>query len=230
MSARDALLSMRKRIEQKARSVGRDPASVRLLAVSKLQSTEKIHELFAAGQLDFGENYVQELLRKKDELAKPGPRWHLIGHLQKNKAKLITGLCELIHSVDSAELAELLSRKAAEKGLRERILLQVNTGEEDSKEGIPATELPDLIDGIRGLPGLELHGLMTMPPLQSEASRNRPHFRLLRDLLVENAPRAAGHPWRELSMGTSHDWEVALEEGATYLRLGTVLFGERPKN
>lgn len=205
--------------------VGRDPGSVKLLAVSKLQPVEKILQLIAQGQKDFGENYPQELSGKMETLKdQKDLRWHLIGHLQRNKLKLVSGRCELIHSIDSLSLAQSLSRKAEEAGHLEKILLQVNVAGEASKEGFSAENLLELWPTISHLPALEIHGLMTMPPLQNEPEQNRHHFRETKNLLSK---LKGGHPMNQLSMGTSHDFEVAIEEGSTMIRLGTVLFGER---
>lgn len=227
MSAREAFLTLKTRIDARARELGRDPAGVKILAVSKLQPVEKIQELAREGQMDFGENYVQELLLKQGAVSDPSIRWHLIGHLQKNKVKLVVGRCHLIHSVDSLELAQLVSRKAGESGTTQRILLQVNTGGETTKEGFDGPAFLSALPSIAALPNLELHGLMTMPPFENEAASNRAFFAGLRDLLQKTRPQIGSHPWNQLSMGTSHDWETALEEGATILRLGTVLFGSR---
>lgn len=228
MSAREAFLSLKKQVDVKIAELKRNPATVRLLAVSKLQPVEKIMELRKESQFDFGENYVQELLLKQDSLTDSAIRWHLIGHLQKNKVKQVVGRCHLIHSVDSFELAEMLSRKAADHGSTERILLQVNVGGEATKEGFSVESFKEVLPQIATLSNLELHGLMTMPPLENHAEANRAHFRRLRELLESTRFQVGTHPWNELSMGTSHDWETALEEGATILRLGTVLFGARP--
>jgi hypothetical protein len=209
---------------------GRDPSKVKILAVSKLQSTEKILELAKQGQKDFGENYVQELTEKMDALASRDFRWHMIGHLQRNKMKFVCGKTELIHSMDSLDLVKALDRRAAETNVTEKILLQVNVGEERSKEGFTMEELREDWPILSRLSYLTVHGLMTMPPLQNNAEENRVHFRKLREFLEElrSSPQALAHPLNELSMGTSHDFEVAVEEGATYVRLGTTLFGNRP--
>ncbi|MBX2988491.1 MAG: YggS family pyridoxal phosphate-dependent enzyme [Bdellovibrionaceae bacterium] len=219
----------RQLIEEACRRAGREASCVRILAVSKRQPVEKIVDLSAQGQDDFGENYVQELAAKMTALEGRGLRWHLIGHLQKNKIKLVSGRCALIHSVDSLALAEALNRRAGERGLTEKILLQVNVGEEITKEGFSPEKLRQDAALIFALPHLEIQGLMTMPPLQNDAEQNRPFFRRLRELAAELRARhsTARHPLRELSMGTSHDFVVAVEEGATLVRLGTVLFGER---
>jgi len=208
--------------------------SALLLAVSKLQPVEKIRELYLQGQRDFAENYVQEALDKQKQLADlTDLRWHLIGHLQKNKAKLICQKFHLIHSVDSLQLAELIDRKTKEvaHGHIQKILLQVNIASEDSKEGFDVESLirdwPQLIS----LSHLQICGLMTMPPLENSPENNRTHFKKLSDLLKQLKTKTPGtlHPLSELSMGTSHDFQVALQEGATIVRLGTILFGERPQ-
>lgn len=207
----------------------RAATDAKLVAVSKKQPVEKILALAGEGQVDFGENYPQEFLVKVTELANRGLRWHLIGHLQTNKVKMVVGQCELIHSVDSLSLAETIGRRAVAAGLTQRILLQVNVAGEESKEGWDVAGLRANLPAIAALPGILLGGLMTMPPLQNDAETNRPHFRRLRGLLHELRPVVdARHSWNELSMGTSHDFEVAIEEGATFVRIGTALFGERP--
>lgn len=240
-SARTTVLS---RVRAACERAGRPADSVRVIAVSKLQPVSRIEALYAEGQRDFGENYVQEFATKHETLAATASdvRWHLIGHLQKNKIKFVTGRCAMIHSVDSVALAEAIGRRAeaagsagsgAAAGVAENILLQVNVGGEGSKEGFSPTELRESIAALTTLPGLRLCGLMTMPPLQNEAEANRVHFRELRTLLDDLRPQvttspSGPHPWNELSMGTSHDFEIAIEEGATLIRVGTILFGERP--
>lgn len=223
-----ALTDVRRRIDEACRRAGRDGALVRIVAVSKLQSVEKIHELCREGQNDFGENYVQELTGKMAALENQGLSWHLIGHLQRNKIKFVSGRCAMIHSVDSVALAEALDRKARETGAVEKVLLQINLSGETSKEGFTAAELKEALPRLTALGHVCLHGLMTMPPLQNQAEENRPYFRSLRALLEECRILVPGHPWSELSMGTSHDFEVAVEEGATLVRVGSILFGARP--
>lgn len=224
------LADVRRRLDEACARAGREPSSVRIVAVSKLQTVDAIRSLIAEGQADFGENYVQELTGKIDALAKEAPRWHLIGHLQRNKIKFVSGRCAMIHSVDSVALAEALDRKAAEKGAIENILLQVNLAGEDSKEGFTAAVMREALPRLTALENIQLHGLMTMPPLQNRPEQNRPHFRALRELLEECRILVPGHPWQELSMGTSQDFEVAAEEGATLVRVGTILFGARPQS
>ncbi|WP_374031911.1 YggS family pyridoxal phosphate-dependent enzyme [Bdellovibrio bacteriovorus] len=203
----------------------------KILAVSKLQPAEKVRILYAEGQRLFGENYVQEALEKQSVLSDlPDIQWHLIGHLQKNKAKMVVGKFHLIHSVDSLELAQVISRQCEQKGVRQNILIQVNLAGEASKEGFSAETLESQWTDLTKLPHLHIYGLMTMPPLTETGAEVRPYFaelRRLRDRL-KAATDTTVHPLNELSMGTSHDYPVAVEEGATIVRLGTILFGERP--
>lgn len=225
-----SLGEIRLRVAKACERAGRKESEVSLLAVSKLQSEEKIRLLFQRGQRDFGENYVQELTAKMEALKDLDLRWHLIGHLQRNKVKFVSGRCRLVHSVDSLPLAEALQRKAAEGNLVERILLQVNLAGEASKEGFSADGLRAAWPALSALPNLRLHGLMTMPPLRNRPEENRVHFAQLRKLRDELRSRIdpSLHPMSELSMGTSHDFETAVEEGATWIRVGTLAFGERP--
>lgn len=205
------------------------PAKV--LAVSKLQPLEKIRSLYQKGQRLFGENYVQEALEKKEALQDLSDiQWHLIGHLQKNKVKLVAGKFALIHSIDSRALAEAISRHCQQNQTCQDILIQVNLAGEDSKSGFDKAlllkEWPELIK----LPGIRICGLMTMPPLTETGEEVRLYFRELRELResLRQITDLKLHPLMELSMGTSHDYPVAIEEGATIVRLGTILFGERP--
>jgi len=193
-----------------------------LLAVSKLQPTPKIEALYRLGQKHFGENYIQEAL-KKIELLKPlDIQWHLIGPIQKNKVKYLKNNFAYIHSVDSYELAYLISEKALQINYQQKIFLQINLSQETSKSGFNLSSIKSEWDSLIKLKGIKIIGLMTMPPLQNNAEENRPFFKELFEL-----SRQLG--LSELSMGTSHDYKVALEEGATWIRLGTVLFGEREK-
>lgn len=204
------------------------PAHVGVVAVSKLQPTAKIRALHGErGHRDFGENYIQEALAKMDELAALPLRWHLIGSLQSNKVKFLGARFALIHSVDSRKLAEKISQAAAADGRRQPVLFQVNVGGEESKSGFDRAGFEAAWPALRELPGLEIRGLMTMPPLPNEAAANRPHFRALAELgrqIRRDTPGAD-----QLSMGTSADFRVAIEEGATWVRLGSVLFGERSR-
>lgn len=202
------------------------PRTCKVVAVSKLQPIEKMRELYAQGQRDFAENYVQEALPKIDVLSTLDIRWHFIGRLQRNKVKFVVGPFHLIHSVDSLSLAQEIHKSASEKGLRQRILLQINLSKEETKGGFDQDQLRKDFPLLKELSGLEIAGLMTMPPLFSDAEQTRPFFRelkKLRDDLQKSLPCC-----QELSMGTSADYQVAASEGATLVRLGTILFGERP--
>lgn len=203
----------------------------KLLAVSKLQPVEKIRDLYGQGQRRFGENYVQEALDKQEALSDlPDIEWHLIGHLQKNKAKYVVGKFHLIHSVESLELAQVLSRQCDSKGVQQNILIQVNLAHEETKSGFDKNDVLAAWSELMKLPNLHIMGLMTMPPLTETGSEVRHYFaelRALRDELKRQTDTTV-HPMTELSMGTSHDYQVAIEEGATIVRLGTILFGERP--
>lgn len=206
-------------------------APARILAVSKLQSVDKIRGLYSEGHRAFGENYVQEAIEKIELLADCKEiEWHFIGHLQKNKAKFVVGKFALIHSVDSFELAQALSKQCQTKNIEQSILLQVNLAKEESKSGFEAETLLSQWSSLQALPGLHICGLMTMPPLTETGEEVRPYFRGLRQLLqqIQESADPTIHPMNELSMGTSHDFKVAIEEGATIVRLGTILFGERP--
>ncbi|KHD88946.1 MAG: hypothetical protein OM95_05620 [Bdellovibrio sp. ArHS] len=203
----------------------------RILAVSKLQPEEKIRALYQEGQRMFGENYVQEALDKIEHLQDLHDlQWHLIGHLQKNKAKYVAGKFALIHSVDSLELAQVLSRQCATKNVQQNILIQVNLAKEETKSGFDKDSLKEAWNELVLLPHLKIKGFMTMPPLTENPEDVRPYFKELRELrdLLKTQTDLNLHPLDELSMGTSHDYSVAVEEGATILRLGTILFGERP--
>ncbi|MCX7977396.1 MAG: YggS family pyridoxal phosphate-dependent enzyme [Bdellovibrionaceae bacterium] len=219
------------RIKNSCLKSGRRAEDVCLVAVSKLQSLEAITALYQQGQRDFGENYVQEWSKKADHFEKThNISWHFVGHLQRNKVRQVVGRVQLIHSVDSLPLAAEISHRASLRGERQKILLQVNVSSESSKEGISPDQLKPLLDQILPLQGISLCGLMTMPPLTDDPESNRKHFSQLRELLNLNKfVRAEEHPWNQLSMGTSHDFEVAIEEGSTLIRIGTAIFGERPK-
>lgn len=206
------------------------PAKV--LAVSKLQSVEKIRDLYQQGQRQFGENYVQEVLEKFDTLSDLQEiKWHLIGHLQKNKIKYILGKFELIHSVDSLSLLESISKHCQEKNLNQNVLLQINLAHEESKGGFDENDLLANWEHITALKNICLCGFMTMPPLTENPELVRPYFRRLKELqaLFKTKTDLTIHPLNQLSMGTSGDYKVAVEEGATIIRLGTILFGERPR-
>ena len=219
------LEEVRRRIAAAALRAGRDPAAVRLVAVSKTVPVELIREAVAAGQRLFGENYLQEA-RGKIEALGEAAEWHFIGHLQSNKATAAVGLFELIHGVDRLKLAEALDAAAASKGTLQKILMQVNLAGEASKSGTSPEAAPELLEEISRLPHLRMVGLMTMPPfLAPEAVR--PYFRALRELR-DRLEELGGGPLPELSMGMSGDYEAAVAEGATLVRVGTAIFGARP--
>jgi pyridoxal phosphate enzyme (YggS family) len=198
----------------------RIPAAVTLVAVSKTHPAEAIREAYAAGQRDFGENYAQEWREKADALADLRDlRWHFVGGLQTNKVKYLAGRVHLVHAVDRQYLARELSKRFGQKGAVARVLLEVNTGGEATKSGCAPADAPALAAALGALPGVELRGLMCMPPPEDDP---RPHFRLLRELRDRLG-------LAELSMGMSADWEIAIAEGATIVRIGTAIFGERPR-
>ena len=215
-----------------ASRAGRDPQSVTIVAVTKTHPAEVVAAAVRAGITDLGENYVQEMLEKQERVAgEVGPgavRWHFIGHLQRNKAKYLAGRCHLVHSVDSAELAAELNRRAGKAGVRQAVLIEVNVAGEASKFGVAPEAVVELASQVAGLEHLDLQGLMTVEPLAEDAEACRPVFRRLRELAEECV--GAGLPpetMRHLSMGMTQDFEVAIEEGATIVRVGTAIFGPR---
>lgn len=218
----ERLAGVRRRIADAARRAGRDPGEVLLVAVSKLMAPARIAEALRAGQVDFGESRAQELARKAAELG-PVPRWHFVGRLQRNKVADVVGVVDLVHSVDRIELAEALAARARARGLVQRVLVQVNTGADPAKAGVSPERAAALVDGVRRLDGLRCEGLMTVPPLGADP---RPSFAALAAL--GRALRAGAPELRHLSMGMSADLEVAVEEGATIVRVGQALFGARP--
>jgi pyridoxal phosphate enzyme (YggS family) len=197
---------------------------VRIVAVTKTHGPEAVRAAVAAGLRDIGENRVQEALQKQDALLDVSVEWHLVGTLQRNKAKYAAGRFVLIHSVDRADLAAELDRRAA-PGTRQPILVQVNCSAEPQKGGVAPASLPVLLEQLRILERIEVQGLMTMSALTEDRDEQRRAFRLLREL--RDASERSGHRLPELSMGMSGDYPIAVEEGATMIRLGTVLFGER---
>ncbi|HEX8706651.1 MAG TPA: YggS family pyridoxal phosphate-dependent enzyme [Pyrinomonadaceae bacterium] len=223
------LREVRRRIESSALAVGRDPATVRLIAVSKTQPPAMLRRAIAAGATDLGENRVQEADEKVSELGRDAVRWHLIGHLQANKARRAVALFDLIHSLDSPALARRLERLCVEQGRAELpVLIQVDLAGEESKSGVNERELPELLSALAACERLRPAGLMTLPPFIEDREQVRPYFRRLRELRDELAERGAfGDAAGELSMGMSHDYEVAVEEGATMVRVGTAIFGRR---
>ena len=235
MSISDRLTEIRARISAAAQSAGRDPASVRLVAVSKTFPIESIVEAFAAEQRDFGENRVQEALQKIelalqkiDQSADQSIRWHLLGHLQTNKARKAAPAFAMIQSVDSVELLYKLDQAAADTPDAPELLIQVELAGETTKFGVPAGEIPRLFEAAATCRAARVVGLMTLPPFPETPEESRPWFRQLREL--RDQWQASGVPasmLRELSMGMSGDFEVAVQEGATIVRVGTAIFGSR---
>jgi pyridoxal phosphate enzyme (YggS family) len=223
-----ALAAVRERVCRVAVASGREPNSVKLIAVSKTQPSAAIREAYAEGQRDFGENYVQELLQKAEELRDlPELRWHLIGHLQRNKAKQVAPLLSLLHTVDTPELASELGKRLAALAPERRlqVLVEVSIAGEEQKHGAAPQDLTELLAAVEALPQLTLRGLMCVPPLSEDAAAARPHFDRLRELQAQHGG-AARLP--ELSMGMTHDLEHAIAAGATLVRVGTAIFGARP--
>lgn len=224
-SIKENLLTVRERIENAAVRVGRDPHGIQLIAVTKTVDIERIREAISAGVTIFGENYVQEARGKVEQIGHTGLQWHLIGHLQTNKAKYAVGLFDLIHSVDSIKLAGELSRRAVAEDRVVDCLIEVNLSQENSKFGIEKEEVLELASVIQDLQNISLKGLMTMPPYFDDPELARPYFIALRRLKEEI--ERDGISLSELSMGMSTDFEVAIEEGATMVRVGRAIFGER---
>jgi PLP dependent protein len=230
MSIADNVARVRERIAAACARAGRSPNDVRLMAVSKTHPASAIREAFAAGVTLFGENRVQEFVEKAPELSGIGAQFHLIGHLQSNKAAKAAELFGGVDSVDSWKLAERLNSAAEKLGKTLTVLLEVNVGGEEAKSGFApdSKELPTLLARAANLPHLQVRGLMTIPPHTEDPNGARPHLqtlRTLRDRLAKDFPQLK---LSELSMGMSHDYEVAIEEGSTCVRVGTAIFGERP--
>jgi len=221
--------SVKADIEAAARKSGRNPEEVRLIAISKTHPPSLIKKLIELGATDLGENRVQEAEGKILEVGRDATRWHLVGHLQANKARRALQLFDVIHSHDSIALARRLDRLCVELGRQSvPLLIQVDLGHEETKSGIDERELPQLVEAMRALERLKLIGLMTLPPFFEDAEQARPYFRRLRELRDQLASSGSfGQHRGELSMGMTHDFAVAIEEGATMVRVGTAIFGER---
>jgi len=220
------LLRVRQQVDETAANCDRDPAEIRILAVSKTMPSNRILEAYACGQRMFGENRVQEVREKIPGIEPSDIIWHFIGHLQSNKSRIAVELFDVIQSVDSAKLAKRLNRHCEELGKALEIFIQVNISGESRKSGIGPEQVPELVRVIEQLPNLHLSGLMTIPPFFEDPEKVRPYFRRMKELQDElNQDRE--QPLWELSMGMSGDFRVAVEEGATIIRLGTVIFGPR---
>lgn len=229
MEIENALKAVLDQISSSAAKTGKDPSRIKLVTVSKTVALAQVIEAVNAGASILGENRVQEAKEKitnyELRIKNPEVEWHLIGNLQKNKAKTAVELFDLIHSVDSQELAEELNKYASKKGKIQRILVQVKLSEEETKHGVLKNDLTGLLEKIAELKNLRFEGLMTIPPYFNDVEKTRPYFRKLKEL-AEDAEKN-GFKVNELSMGMSNDFETAIEEGATMVRVGTAIFGER---
>ena len=225
----ERLADVCKRIEISAQTCGRSPQDITLVAISKTHPSETLREAIDAGIVNLGENRVQEAEEKISKLGRQAARWHLVGHLQANKARRAVTLFDYIHSLDSPDLAQRLDRLCSEEGREELpVLIQINLGGEKSKTGIDPRELPSLLEATAACQRLRLIGLMTLPPYFENPDCGRPFFKALRGLRDQMKTEGRfGEGRGELSMGMSHDFEIAIEEGATILRVGTAIFGER---
>ena len=230
MSLKERLTELSTELAELATQAGRSPEEIKLIAVSKTHPSELIAEAFQAGQVRFGENRVQEASEKIERLQNPGIEWHLIGHLQKNKARFCPGRFDWIHSVDSQELLELLEKQCALQSQPIQILLQANLSQEDSKSGVSDYDnLCRLLEKTQGCQWLRCRGLMTMAAATDDANKIRKTFSQLRTWLEKLRNEFTLATFTELSMGMSSDYRIAIAEGATMVRLGTALFGERNK-
>jgi pyridoxal phosphate enzyme (YggS family) len=228
LSTADRLTGVRARIAAAARSAGRDPSSVRLVAVSKTFPPQAVRDAYAAGQRLFGENRVQEALQKIEQTRDLDLQWHLLGHLQSNKARKAAPAFAMIQSVDSVELLRKIDESASETGTRPELLVQVDLAGEVTKFGTPPAEVPRLFEAAAACKAARIAGLMTIPPVPESPEDARPWFRKLRELRDKwLAARVPPDMLRELSMGMSADFEVAIQEGATIVRVGTAIFGDR---
>jgi PLP dependent protein len=216
------------RVEKRARQAGRSPSDITLIAVTKTHPAETIREALSLGMMDFGENRVQEAEQKINAIGRDSARWHLIGHLQANKARRAVQLFDLIHSLDSMALAQRLDRLCQAERRELPVLIQVDLAGEQTKSGVKEAELKELADVVRDCRNLSLRGLMTLPPFFEEPEQVRPYFRRLRELRDElDRQEYFGDETGELSMGMTHDFEIAIDEGATMIRIGTAIFGAR---
>ena len=227
----DNLAEVRQEIARHAALAGREPGEITLIAVSKTKPASMVVEAFEAGQTVFGENKVQEMCEKNEQLSDLPLSWHLIGHLQSNKAKKAVAVADMIHSVDSVSLAQTINKYAAAIGKVQDILLEINVAQEESKFGLTLSDAGAAVREIAGLPNVRLRGFMTVAPYTENAEENRGIFRSLRQLMVDiNAKSIDNISMDVLSMGMSGDYGVAVEEGATHVRIGTFIFGRRDYN
>ena len=226
----ERLARVRERVARAAERAGRGPEDIRLIAVSKTVDPSVVQLAADIGVRDLGENRVQEAVEKARQVKADGLRWHLIGHLQSNKARQAVATFDVIHTVDTLDLARRLERIAGEEGKRPVVLVQVDLSHEPTKSGADEPELAEIVEALGSAENLDFRGLMTMPPFFDEPEQGRTYFQRLREILENlNRGRAPDRLLTELSMGMSHDFEVAIEEGATMIRVGTAIFGPREK-
>lgn len=224
---KDNLIEVENNIRCACKKSGRKPEDVCLVAVSKTKPEEMLMEVYDCGIRQFGENYVQEMVDKVDSLPKD-ITWHMIGHLQRNKVKYVVGRAAMIHSVDSERLAVAISDEAVKKGLVQDILIEVNVAQEENKFGVSYENTAELVKKISSLPGIKIRGLMTSAPYVENPEDNRKYFRELKQLLVDINNKNIDNVYMNvLSMGMTNDYVVAVEEGATHVRVGTAIFGAR---
>ncbi len=228
MSIAENVAAVKAGIRAAAVAAGRDPASVQLVAATKMNDADRVRQAIAAGVDICGENRVQEMLEKNRQGAYEGAPLHFIGHLQKNKVKQVVGLASLIHGADSRELLEVISRTALNRGLVQDVLLEVNIGEEASKSGFRPEEIPGVLEYVSTLPGLRVRGLMAIPPICAFPEENRPFFCRMEKLFVDNGEKKYDNVSMDfLSMGMSGDYTEAVACGANLVRVGTAIFGAR---
>ena len=228
MEITENVIAVKARIAKAAALCGRDPSEIALVAASKMNSADKVKEAVLAGVDACGENRVQELLEKYEQRAYEGAPLHFIGTLQKNKVKYLVGKVSLIHSVDSFSLLQEIEKQAARRDLVQDVLLEINIAGEDSKSGMEASRLPEILEMAAPLEHVRILGLMAIPPICSDPEENRPYFAKMRQLFVDNAGKKYDNSLMKcLSMGMSSDFETAITEGATMVRVGTAIFGRR---
>ena len=228
MTIAENLAQVQANIARAAEKAGRDPKDILLIGATKMNDADRVREAICAGLPACGENRVQELLEKHAQGAYEGARLHFIGSLQKNKVKYLVGLVELIHSVDSVELMREINKQALKRGITQDILLEVNTGGEDSKSGFAPEMLPEMLAAAAEFPAVSVRGLMTIPPICQRPEENLPYFQLLRQLFIDNGEKKYDNVRMDfMSMGMSGDYEAAIACGANMVRVGTAIFGHR---
>ena len=228
MNIAENLAQVQATIARAAEKAGRDPRDILLIGATEMNDADRVREAIAAGLRACGENRVQELLEKNEQGAYEGARLHFIGSLQKNKVKYLVGLVELIHSVDSVELMREINRQALKRGITQDILLEVNTGGEDSKSGFAPEKLPEMLAAAAEFPAVSVRGLMTIPPICRRPEENLPYFQLLHQLFIDNGEKKYDNVRMDfMSMGMSGDYEAAIACGANMVRVGTAIFGHR---